>query len=147
MIRFNHTWNRETFDANLTTGCPDVTSVINKSETIEDEAFNTSHGNYFHDNITKEVMVNIGGDDAASSTVKLTSISCRDFCPPEPPEPENVTMNWSNCSAWPSGACPVLEENVTIDPGYYVTMDIDPPCLGNLVINGELYFDATRISA
>ena len=93
------------------------------------------------------MIVNLGGDEkVGSSSIKLVSISCRDFCPPEPPIPENVTMNWSNCSAWPSGACPIENENVTINPGYFVTMDIDPPCLGNLIINGELIFDNTRIS-
>ena len=147
LLRFNHTWDRETFDTNLTTGCPSVDTAIEKLDSIQNALFNTSHANYFHDNLTKEVIVNIGGDEtAASSLVTLTSIKCRDFCPPEPPEPENVTMNWSNCSAWPSGACPVADENVTINPGYYVTMDIDPPCLGNLVINGELIFDQSRIS-
>ena len=147
LIRFNHTWDRETFDTNVTAGCPTETTIIDKTESIYNELFNATHANYYHDNVTKEVMINIGGEDAAaSSVIKLDSIYCRDYCPPEPPEPENVTMNWSNCTAWPSGACPIEEENVTINPGYIVTMDIDPPCLGNLIINGQLLFDETRIS-
>jgi len=146
LLRFNHTWDRETFDVNMTAGCPEFLTVISKSESINVVTFNNTNGNYYHNNLTKEVIVNIGGEPVGSSVIKLNSILCRDYCPVDPPTPENVTMNWSNCSAWPSHACPVAEENVTIPTNYKITMDIDPPCLGNLVINGLLEFDKTRVS-
>ena len=34
LVRFNHTWDRETFDTNLTTGCPAATTVIDKLDSI-----------------------------------------------------------------------------------------------------------------
>ena len=69
LVRFNHTWDRETFDTNLTTGCPAATTVIDKLDSIQDSLFNTSHANYYHDNVTKEVIVNIGGDDTSASSI------------------------------------------------------------------------------
>ena len=36
-------------------------NAITKSESIYIETFNSTHANYYHNNVTKEVIVNIGG--------------------------------------------------------------------------------------
>ncbi|NJK45704.1 MAG: transmembrane domain-containing protein [Pleurocapsa sp. SU_196_0] len=48
---------------------------------------------------------------------------------------------WSNPSAWESGKVPVAGEDVTIPTGKVLTLDVSPPALKSLKIEGGLKFD------
>ncbi len=48
--------------------------------------------------------------------------------------------NWSDPAAWPNGKVPVAGDKVTIARGKDVVLDISPPALGGLSIDGKLSF-------
>ncbi len=53
---------------------------------------------------------------------------------------------WSNAANWPSGKVPVAGENVTIPGNKTLYLDVSPPDLGNLTIEGDLIFQDKDIS-
>src|SRR6187402_3499859 len=48
--------------------------------------------------------------------------------------------SWSNPATWPSKKVPVAGEKVEIASGKEVILDVSPPALGGLTINGKLSF-------
>ena len=55
--------------------------------------------------------------------------------------PISTTANmWSDPNTWNSGVVPVADEEVHIEPGWNVVLDIDTPILARLIINGRLSF-------
>lgn len=50
--------------------------------------------------------------------------------------------NWNNTAVW-GGAVPLAGDNVTISAGHVVTINVNPPSIVNVVVNGTLSFDAT----
>ena len=66
-------------------------------------------------------------------------------CPPVgcpvPPVPQIGTpMLWSRESSWPHNQVPISGQSVKIDSNMWIVMDISPPTLGSLTINGRLSF-------
>ena len=57
-------------------------------------------------------------------------------------EPAEMTRTvlWSDASAWPSGKVPAAGEEVTIPRGTEVVLDVSPPALRSLTIQGRLKF-------
>ena len=51
---------------------------------------------------------------------------------------------WSNATQWPQQALPAQGDNVTIWPSWSVLLDVDPPALGNLTVQGALTFSPSR---
>ncbi|MDQ2638969.1 MAG: G8 domain-containing protein, partial [Pseudomonadota bacterium] len=49
-------------------------------------------------------------------------------------------MNWSNPAAWPSGKVPAAGDKVEIPRGRQVILDVSPPALAGLSIDGKLSF-------
>lgn len=47
---------------------------------------------------------------------------------------------WSELDTWPSGELPKEGEDVHIEPGMNVILDIETPKLNLLIINGKLSF-------
>src|SRR5688572_10574605 len=47
---------------------------------------------------------------------------------------------WSESATWPGGKVPVAGDKVTIEKGRDVVLDVSPPALGSLTINGKLSF-------
>ncbi len=47
---------------------------------------------------------------------------------------------WSNPATWPNNKVPAAGEQVTIDSGKDVVLDVSPPALGGITINGKLTF-------
>lgn len=67
------------------------------------------------------------------------------LCPPAgcyiPPPPDIGTpMLWSKKSTWPNKKVPTLAQRVVIDSNMWVVLDVSPPKLGLLVVNGKLSF-------
>lgn len=50
--------------------------------------------------------------------------------------------NWNNTAVW-GGAVPLAGDNITISAGHIVTVNVNPPSMVNVTINGTLSFDAT----
>lgn len=48
---------------------------------------------------------------------------------------------WSRRTTWGGGAPPVEGSLVSIPPGINVMLDVSPPLLGALVVEGRLTFD------
>jgi hypothetical protein len=48
---------------------------------------------------------------------------------------------WNNASQWDGGVIPQAGDNVTINGNWTVLMNVDPPALNNLTINGDLIID------
>ena len=51
---------------------------------------------------------------------------------------------WSEPDTWPMRRIPLLDEDVTIPINLHILIDIDPPNLGILFIEGDLIFDSQR---
>src|SRR5690554_1675896 len=49
-------------------------------------------------------------------------------------------MNWSNPATWPSGKVPAAGDKVVIASGKEVILDVSPPQLSGLSIDGKLSF-------
>ena len=54
------------------------------------------------------------------------------------------TVKWSDASAWPSGKVPAAGEEVTIPRGTEVVLDVSPPELRSLTVEGKLSFAPDR---
>jgi hypothetical protein len=52
--------------------------------------------------------------------------------------------NWSDPATWPTGKVPVAGDTVTIEKGKDVVLDVSPPALGSLTIDGKLRFANNR---
>jgi cell migration-inducing and hyaluronan-binding protein len=58
---------------------------------------------------------------------------------PEPPLP--AAVRWSSPATWPGGQVPAAGAAVTIPEGRTVLLDVSPPALASLTIEGALVFD------
>ncbi|WP_305096732.1 G8 domain-containing protein [Croceibacterium aestuarii] len=54
------------------------------------------------------------------------------------------TVKWSDPAAWPSGKVPAAGEAVTIPRGTEVVLDVSPPALRSVTVQGKLTFADTR---
>ncbi len=61
--------------------------------------------------------------------------------PPPPPPPPPAFRNWSDPSAWPGGTLPGAGAAVVIAAGQTIHLDVSPPALNGLTIEGTLEFD------
>ncbi len=70
-------------------------------------------------------------------------------CEPEPdpvsppdddPTPADSIQRWSDPSVWPSGQVPESGQSVVVPAGSVIELDVSPPALGGLRIDGELVF-------
>lgn len=61
--------------------------------------------------------------------------------PDVPTEPEDSIQRWSDPAVWPTGAVPEAGQSVLIPEGTSIVLDVSPPPLGGLRIEGELVAD------
>jgi len=54
------------------------------------------------------------------------------------------TVRWSDPAAWPDGKVPRAGDAVTIAQGTHVVLDVDPPALRSLTVDGKLSFADDR---
>ncbi len=50
--------------------------------------------------------------------------------------------NWNNAAVW-GGSVPLASDNITISVGHVITININPPSIAIVIVNGTLSFDAT----
>jgi cell migration-inducing and hyaluronan-binding protein len=60
---------------------------------------------------------------------------------PSDPGPEPATMRWSDPAAWADGHVPAAGAEVTIPEGRTVLLDVSPPPVASMTIDGTLVFD------
>jgi hypothetical protein len=81
--------------------------------------------------------------------LEVNGIACRYLCPEETEEyvKEDFVRYWSNETQWPEETLPVEGDNVTINGNWTLIMDINPPHLGFLEVNGDLWVEDTLAEA
>ncbi len=78
-----------------------------------------------------------------SKVILLTLVfdsHCTTGCPLPPPPTLDGYSFWSLNTTWPSGVVPVAGASVTILSNMSVIMDVSPPALATLTIQGRLKF-------
>jgi cell migration-inducing and hyaluronan-binding protein len=60
------------------------------------------------------------------------------------PAPMTRSVKWSDASAWPSGKVPAAGEEVTIPRGTEIVLDVSPPALRSVTVQGRLTFADER---
>lgn len=79
--------------------------------------------------------------DRSKLTFTAYAIQCPPWGCPMPPTPSiSTAVYWSDPSVWPGGVLPREGADVTINSTTYVIMDVNPPRLGKLTIEGRLEF-------
>jgi hypothetical protein len=98
---------------------------------------NCSHGDYVHNTTTKVVTVCLKGQPtySAVNTIVVKAQRCTVNCT------NSSSRLWSTSSGWKSGRVPQAGDNVTIPSGDVVVLDIDPPQLLYILVQGRLIFD------
>jgi hypothetical protein len=83
-----------------------------------------------------------GREEYKRRTIQLTGTRCVGGCQSAiVAVPISTTFKmWSDPTTWTSGAVPILDEVVEIEPGWNVVLDVDTPVLKMLIINGRLSF-------
>lgn len=66
--------------------------------------------------------------------------------PPAPPAPPPAVPRWSDPATWPGGVVPAAGAAVSIPAGKTVRLDVSPPPLASLTVDGVLRFDATDLA-
>jgi hypothetical protein len=145
ILRFNYTGNRELWEINeLIRGLKQP--FVAASTALD--ASTCTLGQYTHDVDSKVLQVCVSGrGKAATSYLDINGVICRYLCPTNAliggPK-ENFIRMWSNASQWPNGALPALGDSVVVPGPWNVVMDLDPPALKYLEVQGNLIFDANR---
>ncbi|MSR06991.1 MAG: transmembrane domain-containing protein [Gemmatimonadetes bacterium] len=66
---------------------------------------------------------------------------------PQPPSnPLPLSAQWSDPAAWPNGRLPAAGAEVVIERGRTITLDVSPPALRGLIVEGTLEFDRKDLS-
>lgn len=75
----------------------------------------------------------------------VSALSCYNLCPFMIKSGMETNLRfWSDASNWPNKTLPQLGQNVTIPSTWNMLLDIDPPELYFVEINGNLIFDRNR---
>lgn len=65
--------------------------------------------------------------------------------PGDEPSPADSIARWSDPSAWPTGTVPGQGQSVVVPAGTTMSLDVSPPPLGGLRVEGELVFDRADV--
>lgn len=105
------------------------------------------NGDYYQDVENYNLYVCVTGrNKTIREWIDVNGLRCLNFCPEEDPtqEREDFERKWSNATQWPNEQLPQDGDNVTIPFAWRITMDVDPPVLNYLLVNGILTFDQMR---
>ena len=107
---------------------------------------NCENGDYHHNNVSQYLYVCVSGrNKTMREWIDVNGLKCLNFCPDNTlGEREDFQRKWSNKTQWPNQQLPGLGENVTIPYEWNLLLDIDPPVLNQVTINGIFSFDMTR---
>ena len=147
VFRFNYTDIREDYLVHVNKWGGSILNATRYNETnttLDPIADNYTLGDYILVNDTH--MFSLGINAKENGTVNIDAIRCKLTCPVimTTNETEDVIRLWSNATMWPNGVLPAIGDVVVIPQPWKVLLDIDPPLLTRLVIDGELIFDNRR---
>lgn len=137
ILRFNHTEVKESVDiAKLLEGVIQQ-PLITASRTPLNAA-TCVFGDYYHDKFTRNIFVCISDKSRTVNELQLTTTSCKFLCDDNSTNPnkEYVIRTWSNATQWPGQVVPAAGDNVTIPSAWTVKLDVNPPALNSLIIEG-----------
>jgi cell migration-inducing and hyaluronan-binding protein len=85
---------------------------------------------------------------ASIGALLLALLACRDEStgPDHPPPPPSTARRWSDPAAWGAAGVPTAGAAVVIPAGTRILLDISPPPLRSLLVEGELTFADTNLS-
>ena len=142
MIRFNYTDQRELYNIGKyyqqKVQMPYITAGV-----AQINPNTCANGDYYHDKLERHLYVCVSGKNKAiREWIDIVGVRCKDYCPttPDANARETFTRLWSNASQWPSGVLPAAGSNVTIPYEWNVILDVSPPQLAYVNINGLLTF-------
>lgn len=146
-FRFNYTSYRENYLIHVIQWNGTLLNTTRYNETntsFNAVAKNYSTGDYILNNNT--YLLNLGLNGVQNGTIDVDAIICQLYCPTANVSnyTENYTRLWSNASMWPNGTLPKAGDVVVIPPSWIVKLDVDPPNLARLLVQGSLIFDPTR---
>jgi hypothetical protein len=153
IFKFNYTLNRELYEVGPMRGGNKLQSIDfipRKPDFASLRPATCGNGDYYHNNDDSTLrMLTIcqsGRNRTQFEYTEVNAIICRFHCPAPAGTfvKENFTRLWSNASQWPNETVPQANENVTINGNWTVLLDVDPPALNYLVIDGTLVADDTR---
>ena len=76
------------------------------------------------------------------NSLTLTAVQCPPWgCPLPSTGALGAAVKWSSAAAWASGVPPAAGADVRINASTYIIMDVNPPPLGVLTIEGRLEFE------
>lgn len=86
-------------------------------------------------------------DDLPPAPLPPSPPPSEDPAPEAPPTPTlpTPTRLWSEAAGWPGGVLPAVGDEVTIPHGDVVLLDVSPPPLAGLAVNGVLIFDEANL--
>lgn len=85
--------------------------------------------------------INATSNDYYKHTFTVNALNCPlAGCPVPKPPVYGVFVNWSDPNTWPSGAVPQAGDSVVISNTMSVYLDVSPPVLNSLTIEGQLHF-------
>lgn len=151
VFRFNYTDIREDYDIHIIkwNGTTINGTRFNETNTTFDPvADNYTTGDYILANVSK--LLTLGINAKENGTIDADAVRCRLYCPTindTNATVEDFIRNWSNSSMWPNGQLPQENEVAVVVQGWRVRLDIDPPNLKSLIVDGELIFDTSRANS
>jgi hypothetical protein len=113
---------------------------------------NFNPGDWYFNNDTEYFYVGVNGKNSSDLysefTIKLEGVRCVDSCFEivldginDTNETMSTAMLWSDPKSWPNGTVPVEGDDIHIEPGWNMTMDLEEtPIFGYVEINGLLTF-------
>jgi len=151
VFRFNYTDIREDYlvqvhkwGGTLLNG----TRINETTSNLDPVTDNFTLGDYVLENTSHLLSLGINGKQ--NGTLDVDAIRCRLYCPvinDNNATAENVIRLWSNASMWPNGTLPIENSIVKIPQEWKVKLDINPPNLQSLIIDGELMFDPAKTNS
>jgi hypothetical protein len=83
----------------------------------------------------------------ALATALLVAAGCSDSSTSSSStEPPLASARWSDAASWPGGVVPIAGTDVTIPAGSAILLDVSPPALKTLKIDGALEFDRRDVA-
>lgn len=76
----------------------------------------------------------------ASLALLLAGCVTESTDPNSPPPPPGTALRWSDPATWPGGVVPAAGAAITIPAGQTVLLDLSPPALAGLTVDGTLRF-------
>ena len=78
---------------------------------------------------------------SAALALSLSGCATDSTDPSPPPPPPGTALRWSDPATWPGNVVPVAGAAVSIPAGRTVLLDLSPPALASLTVDGTLRFD------